>query len=72
MNRLARLRHLLEQMGADMEEFAPLIRQEYEANVRAGFSRAEALELAKDTKRMLLGQNPALSEFLRLEDEEAT
>lgn len=64
MDRLARLRHLCEQVGADLEEIAPLLRQQYEALTAEGMPREAALELVKDTQRMLLGQNPDLPDSL--------
>jgi len=64
MDRLARLRHLCEQVGADLEEIAPLLRQQYEALTAEGMPEAAAIALVKDTQRMLLGQNPDLPEGL--------
>lgn len=57
-DRLARLRHLIEQVGADLEEMAPLLRQQYRALRQEGMPHEAAVELVKDTQRMLLGQNP--------------
>lgn len=68
MDRHARLKHLLEQLGADLEEMAPLLRQQYEALRKEGVPKRVAVELVKDTQRMLLDQNPDLSHLV--DDEE--
>lgn len=70
MDRNVRLRHLLEQLGADLEQMAPLLRQHYEAMVEEGVPEPVAIELVKDTQRMLLGQNPDLAALLKVEEEE--
>lgn len=67
-DRLVRLRHLLDQLGGDLKEIAPILRQEYRAYRQEGMGKLEALELVKDTKRMLLGQNPTLPDDLTERD----
>lgn len=69
MDRNVRLRHLLDQLGADLEQMAPLLRQHYESLIQEGVPEPVATELVKDTQRMLLGQSADLSALM---DEDKT
>jgi hypothetical protein len=49
-----RLVHLADQLGAALHALPPMLRQYYDALIRAGFEPAEALHLVTDLQRVVL------------------
>lgn len=58
MDRAARLKHLCDQLGAELEDIAPVLGQYYRALSEAGVPDAVAAEMLKTLQARMLGQVP--------------
>lgn len=58
MDRAARLKHLCDQLGAELEDIAPVLGQYYRALKRENVSDYVAAEQMKRVQDQMLGQVP--------------
>lgn len=58
MDRAARLKHLCDQLGAELEDIAPVLGQYYRALSEAGVPDVVAAKMLSDLQARMLGQVP--------------